>query len=144
MTNATYPSLAGRTAFVTGGASGIGADIVRALAANGCKVAFVDIQDAAGQGLADETGALYIHADVTDLAALAAAIDQTRGRIGPIGILVNNAANDDRRDAQDITEVYWDASMAINLKPQFFAAQAVHPQMMALGGGSIINLSSIT
>ena len=141
---ATYPSLGGRTAFVTGGASGIGADIVRALAANRCKVAFVDIQDAAGQALADELGALYLHCDVTDVAALTAAIDLTRATLGPIGILVNNAANDDRRLPGEVTEGYWDASMAINLRPQFFAAQAVAPQMKTLGAGSIINLSSIT
>ena len=141
---ATYPSLAGRTAFVTGGASGIGADIVRALAANRAKVAFVDIQDDAGSALALETGALYLHCDVTDTAALTQAIAETQTRAGPISILVNNAANDDRRDAADITDAYWDAAMAINLKPHFFAAQAVHPQMKALGAGSIINLSSIT
>ena len=142
--NASYPSLSGRVAFVTGGASGIGSDIVRALAANGCKVAFADIQDAAGQALAAEVKALYLHCDITDLAALAAAIAATQDALGPISVLVNNAANDDRRLPADVTGDYWDRSMAINLKPQFFAAQAVQPQMKSIGGGSIINLSSIT
>ena len=129
--------------FVTGGASGIGADIVRAFAGQGSKVAFVDILDHEGQALEDETGADYINCDVTDVAGLRAAIDVVRNRHGNITVLVNNAANDDRHEIDAVTEEYWDASLDLNLRPQFFAAQAVRPQMKAEGGGSIINFSSI-
>jgi len=140
---AQYPSLAGRVVFVTGGASGIGADIVRAFVGQGSKVAFVDILEAEGRALTAETGAEFIACDITDIGALKAAIEVTRDRLGPIGVLVNNAANDQRHEIDAVTEEYWDNSLALNLKPQFFAAQAVRPMMKALGGGSIINFSSI-
>lgn len=129
--------------FVTGGASGIGADVVRAFAANEAQVAFVDIQDDAGHALAEEAGALYLKADVTDIEALRGAIAKVRDVLGPIGILVNNAANDDRHKIDDVTVEYWDKALDVNLKHQFFAAQAVRPHMKELGGGAIINLSSI-
>jgi NAD(P)-dependent dehydrogenase (short-subunit alcohol dehydrogenase family) len=103
----------------------------------------VDLLSAEGQALAAEIGAHFIHCDVTDTAALKAAIAAVGERLGPIGVLVNNAANDDRHAIDDVDEGYWDWSQSINLKPQFFAAQAVRPQMQALGGGSIINFSSI-
>lgn len=128
---------------MTGGASGIGADIVRAFVANKAKVAFVDILDHDGHAVAQETGATYLRCDITEVAALRAAIDVVKTRLGPIGVLVNNAANDDRHAIDDVTEEYWDNSLDINLKPQFFAAQAVRPHMRELGGGSIINFSSI-
>lgn len=128
---------------MTGGASGIGADMVRAFAANGAKVVFIDVQQEAGEALAAEHGALFLPCDVTDVPALQQAIAEAADRLGPIGVLVNNAANDDRRPLDDITLDYWDASQAINLRPHFFAAQAVRPQMRQLGGGSIINFSSI-
>jgi len=133
----------GRVVFVTGGATGIGADIVRALAAQGAKVAFVDILDAEGQALANETGALFIDCDVTNIDKLKRSIATAGEKLGPIGVLVNNAANDDRHAIDEVDEDYWDRSQAINLKPQFFAAQAVRVQMRGLGGGSIINFSSI-
>ena len=129
--------------FVTGGATGIGADIVRAFAAQGAKVAFVDILDAEGQALANETGALFIDCDVTNIDKLKRSIATAGEKLGPIGVLVNNAANDDRHASDEVDEDYWDRSQAINLKPQFFAAQAVRAQMRGLGGGSIINFSSI-
>lgn len=128
---------------MSGGATGIGSDIVRAFAANQAKVAFIDIQDADGEALAAETNSLFLHCDVTDIPALKASIETTRDRLGPIGVLVNNAANDDRHKADEVTEEYWDRNQDINLKHQFFAAQAVRPQMKELGGGSIINFSSI-
>lgn len=128
---------------MTGGASGIGADIVRAFAANHSKVAFIDILDEDGATLAAETGSLFLHCDVTDIDALKASIAEVHDRLGPIGVLVNNAANDNRHDIDAVDESYWDAAMDINLKHQFFAAQAVRPQMKELGGGSIINFSSI-
>ncbi len=141
---ASYPSLAGRTVLVTGGASGIGADIVRAFAANRAKVAVLDIDTAAGEALAAETaGTVFLRCDMLDIAALQAAIATAARQFGPIGVLVNNAANDDRRKVEEVDPAYWDWSQAVNLKHQFFAAQAVHPMMKALGGGSIINLSSV-
>ena len=140
---ARYDSLAGKVVFITGGATGIGADIVRAFRHNDSRIAFVDILEAEGAALAAETGATFMRCDITDTAALVAAIEQTREALGPIGVLVNNAANDDRREIDEITPEYWDWSLGLNLKPQFFAAQAVRKQMQELGGGSIINFSSI-
>ena len=140
---AIYPSLAGRVVFVTGGASGIGADIVRAFAASKAKVAFVDILDDVGEALAREVGASFHRCDVTDIEALQGAIRAVGEKLGPIGILVNNAANDERHRVDDVTVDYWDRSQDINLRHQFFASQAVRAQMQQLGGGSIINFSSI-
>jgi len=149
MTFALYPSLADKVVLVTGGASGIGEDIVRAFAANHARVAFLDVQDEAGAALVEALRdsrhePLFIKCDLIDIAALQAAIADVHRRLGPIGVLVNNAANDDRHAIDEVSVEYWDWSQAINLRPQFFAAQAVHPQMQALGGGSIINLSSVT
>ncbi len=143
---ASYPSLKGRVVLITGGASGIGADMVRAFDAQGAKVAFIDIQDDVATMLAAELGdrPLYRHCDVTDLTALKTCVGEIGAALGPIGVLVNNAANDDREEIDDITEAYWDRSQAINLRPHFFAAQAVRSQMRQLGGGSIINFSSIS
>ncbi len=143
---ASYHSLKDRVVFITGGASGIGADMVRAFDRQGAKVAFLDIQDDAAASLQAELGnrPFYWHCDITDLAALKSCIGQTLVRIGPIGVLINNAANDDRENIDEITAEYWDHSQAINLRPHFFAAQAVRPQMRQLGGGSIINFSSIS
>lgn len=129
--------------FVTGGASGIGADIVRAFAQNGSKVAFVDILVPEGEALAKETGAFFVPCDITDIARLKASIATIGETLGPIGVLVNNAANDQRHEFDEVTEEYWDRSQDLNLKHQFFAAQAVRPMMQQLGGGSIINFSSI-
>ena len=142
---ASYPSLRGRAVLVTGGASGIGADIVRAFDAQDARVAFLDIQDDAGRALAEELGAraLYLHADVTDIPALWAAIEEAADRLGPIRVLVNNAANDRREDVDDVTAEGWDRAQAINLRPHFFAAQAVRQGMRDAGGGSIVNFSSI-
>ncbi|MDB5506908.1 MAG: 3-oxoacyl-ACP reductase [Devosia sp.] len=135
--------------FITGGASGIGADMVRAFAANRCKLAFVDIQTEVGNALADElraggTEVLFTPCDITDIGALKAAIDATHATLGPIRVLVNNAANDDRHKFDDVTVEYWDNTIDINLRPHFFAAQAVRPQMRDAGGGAVINFSSIS
>ena len=144
MTFALYPSLAGRVALVTGGASGIGADIVAAFRANGARVAFFDIDAEAGEALASgENAPLFLACDVTDIDALRANIEEVRTRLGPIGILVNNAANDERRSVDAVTPEFWRRTLDLNLTHQFFAAQAVRGQMRALGGGAIINLSSI-
>ena len=148
MTFAAYPSLAGRNVFVSGGATGIGADIVRAFAANHAHVAFVDVQREEGERIAAAVKsaggtALFLPCDVTDIPALQARIAEARAKLGPIAVLVNNAANDERHAVADVTADYWDRAQNVNLRHHFFAAQAVHPQMRELGFGSIINLSSI-
>ena len=148
MNFATYPSLAGRVVFVSGGATGIGADIVRAFAANAALVAFVDLNADAGRELeadlvARGQRALFLEVDVTDIAALRASIAETRSRLGPIAVLVNNAANDQRHEFSEVDVDYWDRAQNVNLRHHFFAAQAVHRQMRTLGFGSIVNLSSI-
>jgi len=148
LTFAFYPSLAGRVALVTGGASGIGADIVAAFHANGARVAFFDIQEEAGAALSAGLAVggappLFVRCDVTDVDALRAAIESVRARLGPIGVLVNNAANDERRPVDEVTPEFWRRAIDLNLSHQFFASQAVHPHMLELGGGAIVNLSSI-
>jgi D-xylose 1-dehydrogenase len=145
---ARYPSLSGRVVFVSGGGSGIGAAIVSAFAENGARVAFVDIQDKASSALVEQHAdcafpPYYVHCDVTDIGALRSAIEDCRKVCGPISVLVNNAARDDRHEADDVTPEFWDNAIAVNLKHHFFAAQAVRQQMREIGGGSIINLSSI-
>jgi NAD(P)-dependent dehydrogenase (short-subunit alcohol dehydrogenase family) len=142
--DAVYPSLAGRVVFVSGGASGIGAAFVRRFAAQGARVAFVDLDQDAGRTLADETSGHFERCDVTDVAALRHAIERAAEKLGPIGALINNAARDDRHDALDLTPEGWDAAMAVNLRHQFFAAQAVIPIMRAAGGGVIVNMGSVS
>ncbi len=148
MSFARYPSLQGRVVFITGGGSGIGAAMVEAFAAQGASVAFVDILEAESEALVARLGdggdpPLFISCDLMDIAALGAAIEEVRKRLGPIGVLVNNAANDTRQDVGQVTEADWDRTMGLNLKHQFFAAQAVRPQMREIGTGSIINFSSV-
>ena len=145
---ASYPSLEDRVAFVTGGASGIGASIVEHLCAQRARVAFVDIQGEASAALVQTVEALglpapwFIHCDLRDIAALRAAVDEARARLGPIRVLVNNAAHDERHTIESVTPEYWDDRFAVNLRHQFFAAQAVATEMAAAGGGSIINFGS--
>jgi NAD(P)-dependent dehydrogenase (short-subunit alcohol dehydrogenase family) len=147
---AQYPSLVGRRVLVTGGATGIGEAIVAGFARQGARVAFLDVQDEPAHALAEELAGegcpkpLYKHCDLADLAALKAAIEDAAGELGAIDVLVNNAANDARHTIEDVTPEYWDASMAVNLRPQFFAVQAVLPHMRKTGGGSIVNMSSIS
>lgn len=142
---ARYPDLAGRTVFVSGGGSGIGAAFVRAFAGQGCRVAFVDVADASSQALAAELGATvrYARCDVRDVAALRAAIAAAEEAFGPVRVLVNNAARDDRHRIEDVTPEYWDDNLAVNLRHHFFAAQAVAPAMAEAGGGAIVNLGSV-
>jgi len=143
---ANYPSLKDRVVLITGGAMGIGEALVRAFAAQGAKIGFLDIaDDAAGKLLADlgPTARLhYEHCDVTDTAALQRAVEKARTALGPITILINNAAHDQRHKIDDITPAYWDERIAVNLKHQFFAAQAVYQDMKAAHNGSIVNLGS--
>ncbi|MBN2972979.1 SDR family oxidoreductase [Roseomonas aeriglobus] len=138
MTGATYPSLNGRRVIVTGGASGIGEGFVEAFAGQGAQVDFLDVAD--GSAVAARTGATYHRCDLTDTAALQAAF----AAIGPVDVLVNNAANDDRHTVETVTPAYWEERLAVNLRHKFFAAQAVVPGMKAAGRGVILNLGSIS
>lgn len=147
-TFAIYPSLRDRAVLITGGASGIGADLVRAFAGQGSRVAFLDIQEAPAQALVGELHAaahkpVFLSCDLTSIDALRAAIVVARAAIGPIGVLVNNAADDRRHGIDALEPADWDLAQAVNLRPHYFTAQAVHADMKALGGGSIINFSSI-
>lgn len=146
MSYATYPSLKDKVVFISGGASGIGESIVRHFAEQGAKVGFVDIADDAAKALVTDIGAKakvhYEHCDVTDIAALKSSIANIRAALGPITILVNNAAHDQRHKIDEVTPEFWDNRIAINVRHQFFAAQAIYPDMKAAGGGSIINYSS--
>ncbi|MBL8655127.1 MAG: SDR family oxidoreductase [Alphaproteobacteria bacterium] len=144
---AIYPDLADKVVLVTGGAAGIGEFIVRAFAAQKAVVAFVDIQKDRGEKLAAELTAQsqrahFAPVDVTDTAALQKTIGDFAAKLGPIGVLINNAAHDERHATDTVTSEYWDDRIAVNLKHQFFAAQAVLPGMKAAGGGSIINFGS--
>nr|WP_314434972.1 SDR family oxidoreductase [uncultured Brevundimonas sp.] len=141
---AIYPDLKHKTVVVTGGAGGIGEAITRAFHAQGASVGFLDIDTGRGEALEAALGgnARFVACDLTDVAALKAAITQVREAFGPIDILVNNAAHDERHATLDVTEAYWDGRMAVNLKHQFFAAQAVLPDMQAAGKGAIVNLGS--
>lgn len=144
-----YASLAGRTVFITGGATGIGASLVEAFLSQGSAVAFVDVDLEAAQQLcrvlADKGLPLPLFdvCDVSDISALRASIHHAQQQLGNIQVLVNNAANDQRFETQSLTEAQWHQGLAVNLHPVFFSAQAVQPMMKALGGGSIINISSI-
>ena len=146
---ARYPSLEGASVFITGGATGIGASLVRGFAGQGAKVAFIDIAEDAGAGLAEELNGgggtvLFIPGDITDTAALRQAVRDAADAHGAAGVLVNNAANDDRHDWREVTPDYWDERAAINLKPMFFAIQAVAPAMIERGRGAIINFGSVS
>jgi D-xylose 1-dehydrogenase len=148
MTYATYPSLRDRVVLVTGGGSGIGASIVEHFSAQGSRVGFLDIDRPASERLCREVAAagggepLFLHCDLRDIAALRAAVDEVRRRLGPIRVLVNNAAHDERHALDTVTPEYWDERLAVNLRHQFFAAQAVYPYMAAAGCGAIVNLGS--
>ena len=149
MIYASYPSLAHKRVVITGGGTGIGSAIVEAFASQGAQVVFLDIADAASQELANRLGALpyppaFRHCNLMDLDELAATFAAIEEGIGPIDILINNAANDDRHQVADVTPAYWDERMAVNLRHQFFCAQAVAPAMQKAGGGVIRNLGSIS
>lgn len=149
MVYATYPDLSGKCVVVTGGGSGIGAEIVGAFAAQGSKVFFLDIAVEDSRALEKQlSGAthppVFLHCDLTDLDALAATFKHVEQVAGPVGVLINNAANDDRHEVAAVTEKYWDQRMAINLRHQFFCAQAVSAGMEKTGGGVILNFGSIS
>jgi len=147
---ASYPSLRGRAVLVTGGATGIGSSIVAHFAAQGSRVAFFDVQDEQAQQLVDslrtggDSAPVYFHCDLTDVTELQARVKSAIEMLGGVDVLVNNAANDQRHKIEGVTAEYFDASIAVNLRPQFFMIQAVLPAMKAAGRGSIINMSSIS
>jgi NAD(P)-dependent dehydrogenase (short-subunit alcohol dehydrogenase family) len=121
--------------------------MTEAFAGQGARVAFLDIDEAASTALTDRLAharhrPLFIHCDLTDIAALRDAIARVRAQLGPVAVLINNAANDERHKVDAVTPEYFDGSIAVNLRHQFFAAQAVHPHMRELGHGSIVNLTS--
>ena len=140
----TYHSLRGKSVIVTGGATGIGSDIVRGFAGQGCRVGFLDLEVAAGQELAASLADVHFEAcDVVDVAALQAAIAALMQRIGGVDVLVNNVANDQRHELAKVTLEDFDRNVAVNLRPHYFATQAVLPGMRARGG-AIVNLGSVS
>ena len=145
-----YPSLRNAVVLITGGASGIGAAMVESFALQGSRVAFLDLADESASrlvaGLSDRAlhRPLYLHCDLVDIAALRSSIQEAEKTLGPVRILVNNAANDDRHGFREITSEYWDERMNVNLRHHFFSIQAVAPGMTRAGGGSIITMSSIS
>jgi NAD(P)-dependent dehydrogenase (short-subunit alcohol dehydrogenase family) len=141
---ARYTSLEDRVVLITGGASGIGGEMVTAFAAQGARVAFLDIDAAAGAAKAADTGAAFHPCDITDIAALRATIAKVEAEVGPIRALINNAGKDDRQDFETIEPDGWHRMLALNLDHQFFATQAAAPRMAAAGGGSVILLGSIS
>nr|WP_315250453.1 SDR family oxidoreductase [uncultured Duganella sp.] len=146
---ATYPDLAGKRVLITGGGSGIGAGIVDAFVKQGAQVFFVDIVEEASRelvaSLKDAAHApVFFKCDLTDLDALSNVIAQIEQDHGAIEVLINNAANDHRHEVKDVTAKYWDDSLAVNLRHQFFCAQAVAPGMKKAGGGVILNFGSIS
>lgn len=147
MTNAIYPDLKDRPILITGGASGIGEGLVEAFAAQGARVGFIDLAKAAGEAVAARltaTGSTvkFVCADLTHTDDLRRAIADLRAELGPFSVLLNNAASDERHKLEDIDEAYFDARIAVNFKHQVFATQAVLPDMIAAGGGSVVMFGS--
>jgi D-xylose 1-dehydrogenase len=146
---AQYSSLEGAQVLITGGATGIGAAMVEQFALQGSRVAFVDIAGTQAHELVEELRGRCTYlprfwvCDLRDIAALKSTVSEIEREFGAIHVLVNNAANDDRHKLSDVTLEYWDERMAVNLRHQFFLIQSVVPSMISVGGGSIINMSSI-
>jgi len=147
---ATYPSLKDRVVFVSGGGSGIGASIVEHFCQQGAKVGFVDVDEVASEALVEAMVAaghlkpVFVSCDLRDIEALRASIGKVRAVLGRITVLINNAANDQRHSIDEVTPEFWDDRFAVNLKHQFFAAQAIYPDMEAAGGGAIVNIGSVS
>ena len=139
-----YGSLEGRSVLITGGASGIGGALVEAFAAQGARVAFLDIDVAGGEAMASRLAARFTPCDLTDIAALRAAVAKVEAEQGGIAVLINNAGKDDRQPFASIEPEDWRRLLSFNLDHQFFASQAVAPGMAARGGGSIIMLGSVS
>jgi NAD(P)-dependent dehydrogenase (short-subunit alcohol dehydrogenase family) len=145
-----YASLKGRVVFISGGSSGIGAELVRAFAAQGAKVAFCGTRPDGGKPLIAEIVAAghgapwYGACDVRDVASYQTLLARVAAEIGPVRVLVNNAGRDDRHPMEEVTSEFWDDRIALNLKHYFFAIQAVAPGMAKAGGGSVINMGSVS
>ena len=146
MTHAVYPSLVGKTVVISGGGSGIGEVIVQEFVRQKSKVFFLDVAETESKALVGKLGdgVRYLKCDVTDLVALRAALADIEAQAGPVAVLVNNAANDDRHKIEDVTPEYWENRIAVNLRHLYFASQAVSAGMKKAGGGSIINLGSVS
>lgn len=145
----TYPDLAGKRVVITGGGTGIGAELVAAFVGQGARVWFLDIAEQESRALAAALGGAahaprYLGCDLTDLDALQAAFQDIEQEAGAVDILLNNAANDERHEIEDVTPAYWDDRMAVNLRQKFFCAQAVIPGMKRQGRGVILNFGSIS
>lgn len=149
MPSATFADLSGVGVLVTGGASGIGAALVRGFAAQGSKVAIVDRDREAALRTVDDVSVAtgyrphFEHADLRDVAAAQRAVRNAAEALGGLKVVVNNAAWDDRHDFDTVTEAYWNDNIAVNLRPAFFVSQAAAPYLRTGGGGAIINFSSI-
>ncbi|WP_274423672.1 SDR family NAD(P)-dependent oxidoreductase [Chelativorans sp. YIM 93263] len=150
MPSERFPDLEDASVLITGGGSGIGAALVEGFFRQGARVAFIDIAEDESRALCERLGQeeghvpLFLHADLRDITSLRKAAEEAAQANGPVSVLVNNAAWDDRHEIEDVTPDYWDNNQAINLRPQFFAIQAVVPGMKAAGGGAIINFTSIS
>jgi NAD(P)-dependent dehydrogenase (short-subunit alcohol dehydrogenase family) len=146
MTHAVYPSLANKTVVVTGGGSGIGEVMVEGFARQKSRVFFLDVAESESNALVARlgNGAQFVKCDVTDIDALRKALADVESRAGPVTVLVNNAANDDRHKFEEVTPVYWEQRLAVNLRHIFFGAQFVAAGMKKAGGGAIINLGSVS
>jgi D-xylose 1-dehydrogenase len=150
MTYTLYPSLRDRVVFISGGSSGIGAELLRAFAAQGSKVAFCGTKPEGGKPLIDEVVAAghaapwYSACDVRDVAAYQALLARVAVEVGPVRVLINNAGRDDRHKMEEVTSAFWDDRIALNLKHYFFAIQSVAPGMEQAGGGSVINMGSVS
>ena len=145
----SYPDLRDRAVLITGGGSGIGAAFVEAFVLQGSRVAFLDIQSEVSQKLLQSLlgkgpELIYVDCDVTDISALKNAIQKVEGELGAVRVLINNAASDERHNPEEVTPEYWENRLKVNLNHHFFAAQAVQPKMAKAGGGSIINMGSIS
>lgn len=147
---ARYPTLRDANVVITGGASGIGAAMVEQFALQRARVAFLDVSDKSAALLTQRINAPgihppeFVHCDLKNISQLRSSLERIERQFGPARVLVNNAANDDRHKFGEVTPEYWDERMAVNLRHYFFAAQAVVPGMKKAGGGSVINLSSIS
>ena len=140
----SYRSLQNRRVLITGGASGIGEEMVRAFVSQGATVAFLDINAPAGEALAAETGARFVACDLTDITALRASVTQVESLLGGIDVLINNAGKDDRQVMAEVEPEAWRRMLSFNLDHQFFASQAVAPGMKARGSGVVILLGSVS
>ena len=145
----TYPSLKDKVVLVTGGASGIGESIVKNFLEQGSKVAFIDIEESFGQDLVKKLDsynhkALFKKCDLVDIKSLKKTINEIRNELGKFSIVVNNAANDERHNIDDVTPEYWDNRFHINLRHYFFTIQSTYKDMKDLGSGSIVNLGSFS